>query len=348
MELLPQIKLKNRKTSEKHLYRLDQNQILMGRDAGNYIVLPSKMVSRRHAEIIIEGKQFFIRDLKSNNGTLLNEKRLPPKEKTLLRNGDLIQIEEFDLQFHQPMAGEENLFDSFSESTDTDLLEIKMLKKLLKVMDKESAPSLEVLEGPQGGKRFVFDQKNQDVVIGRDPACEFQIESDIISRKHAKIEKRFETVTLVDLSSKNGTYVNREKVTSKKLQDGDIIHLGTLTLSFKNPQELTFELEAPQVKPVKKEPEKIPEEPRPSGPHPEGSRPPQPAARSSKRRENPPPAKEPQPPMNIAMPPDEPFESEVEETPTPSFNLSKGEIFAILIGLLVLVGSLWGILKLLK
>lgn len=312
MDLQPQISLKNKKTGEKKIYRLDQELASIGRDISNYIVVDSRTVSRKHAEIVTEKDQFFIRDLKSNNGTLLNEKKITPKEKVLLRSGDVIQIEDFDLLFHIPAAGEAKNLQEIHEATDSDLLEIKMVKKLLKAMDRDNAPSLEVLEGPKAGTRFVFEGKNQEVVVGRDPACEFQIDSEVISRKHIKIEKRFDTLTLKDLNSKNGTYVNRQRVGEKKLQDGDIIHLGTLTLAFRNPQDLTFDLAPPQLKEEKEE------------------------------------VKETPPPPPPAPPPSPAPSSAVENTERGRFKLSPAEIAAIAIGLVVLIGSIWGILQLLK
>lgn len=245
MEIRPQIIVKNKRTGEKQVYRIDQERITAGRDHANYVVLDGRTVSRKHVEILSEGKQFFVRDLKSNNGTLLNEKPIDPNEKALLRSGDMIQVEDFELQFLIPATDE---VEEIYEITDTDLLEVKMVKKLLKAMDRENAPSLEVIEGPQAGTLFAFEEKNQDVVIGRDPACEYVIDTNVISRKHARIEKRFDAVIIHDLDSKNGTFVNRERVKEKRLQDGDIVHLGTLALSFKNPQELSFDFEPPQVK----------------------------------------------------------------------------------------------------
>lgn len=315
MEIHPQISVKNRKTGEKQIYRMDQDRLTAGRDSSNYIVLGSPTVSRRHAEILREERQFFVRDLKSDNGTLLNERRLLPDDKTLLRSGDLIQIEDFEIQFRIPAGGS---VEEIYETTDTDLLEIKMIKKLLRAMDRENAPSLEILEGPEAGRRFVLEGKNQEAAIGRDPACEFVIDSDMVSRKHVRLEKRFDAVTLHDLNSKNGTYVNREKVKEKKLSDGDIIHLGTLTLIFRNPQELSFDLAPPKVKK---------EEAGPSLPE----------ARAAQRREE-----EPAPEVF-----QEPPEEREEAVQTPS-RWSIAEILAILLGLAVLIGSVWGILKILK
>lgn len=371
MEIRPQIVVKNKKTGEKQVYRIDQERITAGRDHANYIVLDGRTVSRKHIEILGEGKQFFVRDLKSNNGTLLNEKPIDPNEKALLRSGDLLQVEDFELQFLIPTTDE---VEEIYEITDTDLLEVKMVKKLLKAMDRENAPSLEVIEGPQAGILFAFEEKNQDVVIGRDPACEFVIDTNVISRKHARIEKRFDAVIIHDLDSKNGTFVNREKVKEKRLQDGDIVHLGTLALSFKNPQELSFDFEPPQVKkpePSTSAPKTVPvEEIRDDEVPPEegGVESSPSGARGSRRKggkkaaspirpkisneTQPPEAFQPQEAPMDDMPPQDQGEAMMEAAPSAgigfgNFRFTLTEIGLGILGLVVLIGSIWAILTIL-
>lgn len=371
MEIRPQIAVKNKKTAERQVYRMDQERITIGRDHANYIVLDGRTVSRKHLEILCEGSQFFVRDLKSNNGTILNGKATVANEKALLRNGDLLQVEDFDIQFLLP-AGDQ--VEEIYEVTDTDLLEVKMVKKLLKAMDRENAPSLEVLEGPEAGKLFALEEKNQDVVIGRDPACEFVIDSNVISRKHVRIEKRFDTVIVHDLDSKNGTFVNRERVKEKRLQDGDIVHLGTLALSFKNPQELSFDFEPPQVKreateqkpsgvkiaPVEEivDDEVQGDEGQGSEASPSGTR----SARRKGGKKKSSPIK-PKPAAQETLPPEEIPEMPMEREPAGlgapaaasgtgglgfgNFRFSITEIMLGLLGLTVLIGSIWAILKIL-
>ena len=386
MNILPQITVSNQNTDEKRNYRIDQDRLTIGRSASNDIPLASSTISRHHAEILREGDQHFLRDMGSGNGTLLNGKRIPPKDKVLLRSGDVFQIETYALGFD---LSEPKTIDDLHEATDTDVLEIKMVKKLIQAMDKGSAPSLEILEGSLAGTRFVFEGKNQEVTIGRDPACEFAIDSEVISRKHARAEKRYDTIILRDLGSKNGTYVNREKITEKKLQDSDIIHLGVLALRFRNPQELSLDLDPPKVPKISEEaPESKPpskkDEPQKNTPSSSQNTPtkeeasssqklPPAESRGSRRSKNqskkkgqqipkkskpspPPPQPEELPPpsdMGIDEGLDVPFDSAPESAPAPGFlnffktlNLSTSEIIAVVTGFLVLIGSIWGLMKL--
>jgi serine/threonine-protein kinase len=60
---------------------------------------PEGYVSRRHAHIIKARNGYFVTDLASSNGTLLNGRRLPAQRPRLLRNGDKITIGEVVIQF---------------------------------------------------------------------------------------------------------------------------------------------------------------------------------------------------------------------------------------------------------
>ena len=60
---------------------------------------PEGYVSRRHAHIIKARNGYFISDLGSSNGTLVNGRRLAPQRPRLLHNGDKITIGEVVIQF---------------------------------------------------------------------------------------------------------------------------------------------------------------------------------------------------------------------------------------------------------
>lgn len=335
----PLLLLKNKKTGQQERYQLDQETISIGRDRSCYVVLEDRTVSRHHAEILQTGNQYFVQDVGSNNGTLLNKRPLPPREKKLLGAGDIIKIEDFELSFFLPSSA---TGDDFNETTDTDILEIKMVKKLLRAMDREQAPSLEVIEGPLVGTHYTLEGKNQEVLIGRDPACEFSIDSDVISRKHARLSKRWDTVSLTDLGSKNGVYVNKEKIKEKQIHDGDIIHLGTLAFSFRNPQELSLEIVAPPAKSTTDQ--TSPEIPLSSAA-------PSAASRAVTKKGDEPEVEEAKAelPVPESIPPEAQEEPEEQSaTAHHRFRLSAMEIFFGLLGLAVVTVSVWGLWILLK
>ncbi len=78
-------------------FRLNQPPITLGRIQENHVCLKSPLVSKKHAEIFLRGVDFFLRDLRSNNGTYLNQVKLNPDAEVLLKNDDVIKIEPFEI-----------------------------------------------------------------------------------------------------------------------------------------------------------------------------------------------------------------------------------------------------------
>ncbi len=79
--------------------RLDPHRgIRPGVDLSKYD--PASRVSRRHARITMRGSQYFVEDLGSANGTIINGRnRLKPQQPVALTNGDLVKIGETTLKF---------------------------------------------------------------------------------------------------------------------------------------------------------------------------------------------------------------------------------------------------------
>jgi len=91
-------------------------------------------------------------------------------------------------------------------------------------------PVLRVKNGPDKGKTIEIGQ--EAVGIGRDATETLQVLDQGASRAHAEIFKIGEMVFLRDLNSKNGTFVNDDRVHETLLQIGDKIKIGTTVLVF--------------------------------------------------------------------------------------------------------------------
>jgi len=68
--------------------------------------------------------------------------------------------------------------------------------------------------------------------IGRKTDNDVVIENLAVSGHHAKIDSVGDGFIFIDLKSKNGSFVNKELVTSHWLQDGDMINIGKHSLAF--------------------------------------------------------------------------------------------------------------------
>ena len=73
-----------------------------------------------------------------------------------------------------------------------------------------------------------------DNIVGRDPRSDVWLDADGVSRRHAiiRVDSDNRRVTLEDLGSTNGTFVDRAMVEGEVgLSDGDVIRIGTVDLT---------------------------------------------------------------------------------------------------------------------
>lgn len=227
---------------EKRSIPFEAAETTIGRAEENAVTLASEGVSRRHASILTVGSDCFLVDAASENGTLLNGAPIQPKERYLLRGGDVITINGFHLHFSR----EDALEQSFNEITDSEILEVKLLKKVLRALDKESFPSLEVMNGSNAGQKIFFEDDDRELTIGREATLDMALDEYAVSRRHARLIRQAGGIAVEDLKSKNGTFVNKERVTEELVHDGDRIAFGTVVCIYRNPREI--DMEAVKVK----------------------------------------------------------------------------------------------------
>jgi len=79
-----------RGNDQGHKFDLNSDRLEIGREAGNDIQLHDQEVSRSHAELVREGRRFFLRDLGSSNGTYVNRRRITGRHE--LSSGDQVQM----------------------------------------------------------------------------------------------------------------------------------------------------------------------------------------------------------------------------------------------------------------
>src|SRR5436190_12696510 len=78
-------------------FELDGDRAVIGRSADCEVPLDVPAVSRRHAAIVRERGRYFVEDLQSRNGTLLNDKRIT--ERSPLDEGDVLVICDQEFRF---------------------------------------------------------------------------------------------------------------------------------------------------------------------------------------------------------------------------------------------------------
>jgi pSer/pThr/pTyr-binding forkhead associated (FHA) protein len=72
-----------------------------------------------------------------------------------------------------------------------------------------------------------------DVVrVGRSLVADVHLDDATVSRRHAIVVRRGDETVVLDDRSRNGVFVNGERVTQAVLRDGDVIQLGRVTIRF--------------------------------------------------------------------------------------------------------------------
>jgi len=77
-----------------------------------------------------------------------------------------------------------------------------------------------------------FPLNGERLSIGRRPDSDVFLDDITVSRDHALLVRRADGFHLDDLGSLNGTYVNRRRIDSQRLEDGDELQVGKFKLTF--------------------------------------------------------------------------------------------------------------------
>lgn len=98
--------------------------------------------------------------------------------------------------------------------------------------DSSVGPVLVVHKGPDVGERFFIDRPT--LAVGRGPECDIFLNDFTVSRSHAVFEMAGSEVSVRDVGSLNGTYVNGVRVDKAQLTDGDVVQIGKFQMVFMN------------------------------------------------------------------------------------------------------------------
>ena len=101
------------------------------------------------------------------------------------------------------------------------------------------------------------------LLVGRGPTCTIRLPDDYCSREHGRFEMRGDDLWLVDLRSRNGIFVNGERLLDEvRLDDGDEVRIGRSTLNVLRAAGESAATAAPRL-----EEAQTPELPREHDPH---------------------------------------------------------------------------------
>lgn len=236
-----------------------RDEITIGRNEANLVRLTEKNVSRRHGRLIREQDHYYVEDLDSFTGIRVNGQKI--KGKHLVREGDLIQISEYDLTLQ---AGPDEKKDAGPDEDDEPTHVRKQPKSAapatqpadeaqkrrmaetatIRLSDlrappgegpaqgvpEAQRPKLVGISGAWRGKEVVLDRT--PIRIGRSGENDVEIDHPSISRKQCRLHLEGGTWKVMDAESRNGVRVNGEPYASIGLRHGDVLEIGHLRFSF--------------------------------------------------------------------------------------------------------------------
>jgi hypothetical protein len=101
------------------------------------------------------------------------------------------------------------------------------------VMDDGAAALVIRAGGGRAGESFAV--AGDRMTIGRRPDSSVFLDDITVSRDHALLVLRGNDWYLDDCGSLNGTYINRKRIDSQQLADGDELQIGKYKLAFRQP-----------------------------------------------------------------------------------------------------------------
>jgi pSer/pThr/pTyr-binding forkhead associated (FHA) protein len=177
---------------------------LIGHDPRCQLRLEEQSADAKHAVILALSGQYLVCDLGSQSGTWHGGQRiqaewLPPGE--AIRCGDAeIQLES---EFTQSDAAA-SVFE-----------------------DDQDSGAATFLRFPRRRERdVIYPVKRRAVLFGRDPRCKIQLTSRSVSRFHAMLVRTHSGVWVVDLTSREGTWLNGNRVMCAPVAEGAEIRFG--------------------------------------------------------------------------------------------------------------------------
>jgi pSer/pThr/pTyr-binding forkhead associated (FHA) protein len=229
-------------------------KLSVGRATDCDLQLVEGHVSRHHAELNVFAGTIWLEDLGSSNGTFVNGDRVVGAWRIF--HGDEVAFDTLRYQLigdapdltpiRIPGAAPDQLADGDGGPRASDAVAAAdtATAGTRAEADKEPAaaapepspiagPALVGRSAPVDGKVFALGFGRH--LIGRGPDAAIHLAESSVSLRHAELDLRPDGAHLTNLISTNGTWVNGVEIHTSRLNDGDLIGIGRVTLQYQEP-----------------------------------------------------------------------------------------------------------------
>lgn len=221
--------------------------VTLGRDDSADVRVDDKKVSRRHATFkLIDGLPW-VEDLGSANGIRLNGKKVDKRARVTTE--DEVKVGSYQVRIKD--VGGEGTGSAIDEPegleasrppTGTAQVRPRVIEKG-PAKKPEDLPILIGLEAPVKGRSFPL--RLGESIVGRLEECDVPILDGSVSRQHARLVYSKDRVTVTDLGSANGVFVNNMRVDMAELAEGDVLKIGSVSFDVRMPSALAKRGTAP-------------------------------------------------------------------------------------------------------
>ena len=192
-------------------FPLTASGVVLGRDDSADIRVEDKKVSRRHAAFKMVDGQAIVEDLGSSNGVRLNGKKI--ERRAVFSHGDQLRVAGYLISLKdvslptgsaaRPQGGTNKAGPSATSATPPGAAAGSSAKDA-------GLPKLHALDDPVRGSLFVL--RRGENIIGRLEECDIPVLDGSVSRQHARLVFAKDRLTVTDLGSSNGTFVDDRRV----------------------------------------------------------------------------------------------------------------------------------------
>ncbi len=220
------------------IYRLDSDEVTIGRGNKNTIIIRDNEVSRDHARIVFTEAGYELYDLNSSNGTFVNGQKV--EDVWLLQFQCIVELgDSITLEFRpgEPQQTDQQIVQDLHNHVAND-------PSYLVVHTRKST-----------SEPAVYALDKVSIIVGRSTTCDIVIVEPEMSREHFRLLLTGQGYHIEDLGSTNGTFVNGEGLQdTRRLYANDLIQVGEhLRFQFTDsPERFTSSLETDMLAEKKK------------------------------------------------------------------------------------------------